>query len=585
MTEESEAQRPMSDQADETPTLPTPSAVPGPNGPSPWQGPPAWGSAPQGWPPPPAPPVGPLSPPTAPPTPPLTPQGLGSPGPQAAESAAGLPPRPTFGSAGGPAYNQGTGPTYSQAPYGNAPGTPYSQGGAPYGSPAGGAAPAWNYGYPPASWGPPPTSTGPSKGARRVLAAVAIVVLVLASAGVGAAVSAAVHSNSTNTANAPFGNNSGNSSGTNNPFGNGSGTGTGTGNGFGSGTGTGSGLGNGNGTGTGTGSNSSGSSTGSSSTPPAAILSKVNPSIVDIYTKINTGNGEAEAAGTGMILTSSGEVLTNNHVIDGATSIRVVIVATGESHTAKLVGFDVVDDVAVLQIDNVSGLKTITTADADKVEIGDSVVAIGNAGGRGGTPASSAGSVTALDQKVTAGDASSGDSETLHGMIQMSAPIEPGDSGGALVNSDGDVIGMNTAAAQSDDFFGQSGSTTAFAIPINKALDIVHQIEAGKNSDTVHVGERGILGVQVQNASANGAAPVASGAAIAAANSGGPAANAGLSGGDVITSIDGKTVTNASDLTTMMFTYHPGDKVDVGWVDSSNNSHHADVTLVAGPPT
>jgi S1-C subfamily serine protease len=385
-----------------------------------------------------------------------------------------------------------------------------------------------------------------------------------------------VHSNGSNTANAPFGNSSGNGS----PFGNGSGSGSGGGfgNGSGSGSGSGSGLGTGNSSGT-------GNATGSGATPPAAILSKVNPSVVDIYTKINTGSGEGEAAGTGMILTSSGEVLTNNHVIDGATSIRVVIVASGESRTAKLLGFDVVDDVAVLQIENVSGLKAITTADAGKVQIGDNVVAIGNAGGRGGTPASSAGSVTALDQKVTAGDAGSGDSETLHGMIQMSAPIEPGDSGGPLVDANGNVIGMDTAAAQSDDFFGQSGSTTAFAIPINKALDVVHQIEAGKDSDTVHIGARGILGVQVQNASANNAAPVASGAAIAAASNGGPAANAGLSGGDVITSIDGKTVTNASDLTTMMFTYHPNDKVDVGWVDSSGSSHHASVTLIPGPPT
>ena len=135
-----------------------------------------------------------------------------------------------------------------------------------------------------------------------------------------------------------------------------------------------------------------------------------------------------------------------------------------------MLGYDVVDDVALLQIDDVSGLKTVSLADASNVSIGDTVVAIGNAGGRGGTPAATAGSVTALDQKVTAGDEGTGNSETLHGMIQMSAPIEPGDSGGPLVNTDGKVIGMNTAAAQSDDFFGQSGSTTAFAIPINKAM-------------------------------------------------------------------------------------------------------------------
>jgi S1-C subfamily serine protease len=262
-----------------------------------------------------------------------------------------------------------------------------------------------------------------------------------------------------------------------------------------------------------------------------------------------------------------------------------VIVANGESHTAKVLGYNVVDDVALVKIDDVSGLTPVTFADPSSVQIGDSVVAIGNAGGRGGTPAASTGSVTALDQKVTAGDAGTGDSETLHGMIQISAPIEPGDSGGPLADSNGDIIGMNTAAAQSDDFSGQSGSSTAFAIPIEKARAIVKQIQEGKNSDTVHVGDRGILGVQVTNPGANGASsPTSSGAAVGNAESGGPADSAGIQGGDVITSVDGHSIASASDLTTMMFPYHPGDTVDVGWVDGSGGTHHASVTLVAGPP-
>jgi S1-C subfamily serine protease len=286
-----------------------------------------------------------------------------------------------------------------------------------------------------------------------------------------------------------------------------------------------------------------------------------------------------------MIITSDGEVLTNNHVIDGATAIRVELVETGETHTAKVVGYDVVDDVALLKIDNVSNLKTVETADASSLQIGDRVVAIGNAGGRGGTPAASSGSVTALDQKVTAGDSGSGDSETLHGMIQISAPIEPGDSGGPLVDSDGRVVGMNTAAAQSDGFFGGNSSTTAFAIPIDKALTIVNQIRAGNNSDTVHVGDRAILGVEVRNVPQVGSsAPVASGAAIVGVRDGSPAADVGLADGDVITSVAGKTVRNASDLTAMMFTYHPGDKVDISWVDANGNSHGDSLTLVAGPP-
>ena len=187
---------------------------------------------------------------------------------------------------------------------------------------------------------------------------------------------------------------------------------------------------------------------------------------------------------------------------------------------------------------------------------------------------------------MTAGDVGSGNSETLHGMIQISAPIEPGDSGGPLVNTEGKVIGMNTAAAQSDDFFGQNGSSTAFAIPIDKAMQVVKQIEAGNDSDTVHVGERGILGVQVRNVGANGlASPTDTGAAIAGVQSGGPADSAGLSQNDVITSLDGKAVTNASDLTSLMFPYHPGDKVDVGWVDQNGQTHHDSLKLIPGPPS
>jgi S1-C subfamily serine protease len=170
-------------------------------------------------------------------------------------------------------------------------------------------------------------------------------------------------------------------------------------------------------------------------------------------------------------------------------------------------------------------------------------------------------------------------------MIQISAPIEPGDSGGPLADSDGNIIGMNTAASQSDAFSGQQGNATAFAIPISKARAIANQIQDGQDSDTVHVGERGILGVQVRNVGQGTSSPVASGAAIADVQSGGPAANVGISGGDVITTVDGTTVTNASDLTALMFPYHPGDSVEIGWVDSSGASHHASVSVVPGPPS
>jgi S1-C subfamily serine protease len=422
--------------------------------------------------------------------------------------------------------------------------------------PVGPAGPGWGFGYGAPAWGPPPGPRPPSSWARKLLVGVSIIALAIASGGIGAAISAAVHAGDKNTATTPIAPNNGNGF---DPFGNG--------NGFP--------FGNGNG------------NNGSSGTngAPAAITQKVNPAIVDIFTTIDTGSSRGEAAGTGMIITSDGEVLTNNHVIDGATAIRVELVGTGETKTAKVLGYDVVDDVALLKIDGVSNLTTVDTAASSSVQIGDRVVAIGNAGGRGGTPTASSGSVTALDQKVTAGDSGSGDSETLHGMIQISAPIEPGDSGGPLVDSDGRVVGMNTAAAQSDGFFGGTNSTTAFAIPIDKALQIVNQIRDGHNSDTVHVGDRAILGVEVRNVPQVGSsAPVDSGAAIVGVREGSPAADAGLADGDVITSVAGNTVRNASDLTALMFTYHPGDKVAISWVGSNGDSHSDTLTLVAGPP-
>jgi S1-C subfamily serine protease len=248
-----------------------------------------------------------------------------------------------------------------------------------------------------------------------------------------------------------------------------------------------------------------------------------------------------------------------------------------------VLGYNVVDDVALVKIEDVSNLATIETE--SDVQIGDTVVAIGNAGGRGGEPVATTGSITALDQKVTAGDSGSGDSETLHGMIQISAPIEPGDSGGPLVDSDGKVIGMNTAAAQNDSFFGGGGSTTAFAIPIDKAIQIVDQIRDGHDSDTVHVGERGILGVQVRNPGSLGnTAPTTSGAAVVGVQDGGPADDAGIAAGDVITAVDGKAVRSASDLTAAMFKYHPDDQVKITWVGPQGSSHTDTVSLVAGPP-
>ena len=177
----------------------------------------------------------------------------------------------------------------------------------------------------------------------------------------------------------------------------------------------------------------------------AAIAAKVDPAVVDVNTILGLENGAA--AGTGMVITSSGEVLTNNHVVDGATKITVEINGSGPALTAKVLGTDATDDVALLQIQGVSGLKTVKLGDSTKVSVGDRVVAIGNALGLQGPPSVSGGTVTALNQSITASDVGGGNAERLTGLIEIDAPLRPGDSGGPLVNTDAEVIGMDTAAA------------------------------------------------------------------------------------------------------------------------------------------
>jgi len=161
---------------------------------------------------------------------------------------------------------------------------------------------------------------------------------------------------------------------------------------------------------------SNGSTSGGSATSTSQqmlttsqIASRVDPGIVDVTSTLGFQN--ATAKGTGIVLTSNGEILTNNHVINGATSVSVTDIGNGKTYKASVVGYDESHDIAVLQLSGASGLTTATTGDSSTVNVGDSVVALGNAGGAGGTPAVAAGSVTALNQSITASDESSGRSE------------------------------------------------------------------------------------------------------------------------------------------------------------------------------
>ncbi len=262
-----------------------------------------------------------------------------------------------------------------------------------------------------------------------------------------------------------------------------------------------------------TGSGNSGSSSSGASGPSDAnaIADKVDPGLVDINTSL--GYQQEQAAGTGIVVTSDGEILTNNHVIDGATSISVTDVGNKKTYTASVVGYDRTGDIAVLQLHNASGLQTANFANSSGISVGEDVVGVGNAGGTGGTPSAAGGTVTALNQSITAQDQGDGTSEQLSGLIETNANIQAGDSGGALVNTSGQVIGVDTAASggTSFQFNGQDQGNQGFAIPINTALSIARQIEAGNGSSTIHIGTTAFLGVEISPNGSNSSSGSGSG--------------------------------------------------------------------------
>jgi len=292
--------------------------------------------------------------------------------------------------------------------------------------------------------------------------------------------------------------------------------------------------------------------------------------LVDINTVLKYQG--AAAAGTGMVLTSSGEILTNNHVVDGATSISAHVVTTGKTYRATVVGTDPTQDVAVLQLQNASGLQTADVGDSATLQVGDAVTGVGNAGGTGGTPGAATGTIVALDQPLTASDESGQNSERLTGMIETDAPIEAGDSGGPLYDSADHVIGMDTAASASG-----RGAAVGFAIPINRAKAIAGEIEAGHASATIHLGYPGFLGISVA------ASTTSPGALVESVLAAGPAGQAGIGAGDVITSVGGTAVGSSAALRTAVAAHRPGQSVEVSWLDTAGRTHTAAITLAAGP--
>ena len=302
---------------------------------------------------------------------------------------------------------------------------------------------------------------------------------------------------------------------------------------------------------------------------PAAMVAQVGPQVVNINTKF--GYNAAVGAGTGIVIDPNGVVLTNNHVISGATDISAYSVGDGRTYGVDVVGYDRTQDIAVLQLRGAGGLPTANIG--GPANVGEPITALGNTGGQGGTPRAVPGRVVAVGQTVHASDSLTGAEETLNGLIQVDAAIQPGDSGGPIVNSSGQVIGLNTAA--SDNYKLQGGQ--GFAIPIGTAMGIAGAIQSGGGGPTVHVGPTAFLGLGVVD---NGG----SGAKVARVVGNAPAAAAGISNGDVITSMDGVNINSATAMSDVLIAHHPGDTISVSWRSHTGVNRTENITLADGPP-
>jgi S1-C subfamily serine protease len=355
----------------------------------------------------------------------------------------------------------------------------------------------------------------------------------------------------------------------------------------------------------------------------AAIVNKVKPGLVIINTALQY-NSE-QAAGTGMVINPGGLVLTNNHVIEDSTSISATDVSNGRTYQAKVVGYDVTGDIALIELQGASGLHTVPIGDSAAAKTGASVVAMGNADGQSSiVPA--AGQVTALNQTITASDqGGSITSETLHGMMETNAQIISGDSGGPMANSAGQVIGMITAG--SGQGFSVQQDEAGFAIPIDTALTVARQIAAGQASSIITIGYPPFMGIYIAQGSnsspqaqaeqedggfggsggngfggfgGNGnqgclssnrdvsapstIASVSSGTLIVGVICGGPAATAGMTAGSVITAVNGQAIGSPQDLTGVVSKYRPGTTISVTWVSPSGQRTTSNLALKAGPP-
>jgi S1-C subfamily serine protease len=342
----------------------------------------------------------------------------------------------------------------------------------------------------------------------------------------------------------------------------------------------------------------------------AGIYSRLAPSVVDVTATLGY-DGET-VSGTGFVVDARDAlVLTNNHVIRDATAVTARLTSTGRTYPARIVGTDAGADIALLQLQGAAGLTAAPLGDSAAVTAGTQVLAIGNQAGHDGPPTAVSGVVSGLNRTIQADDSASGFTETLHGMLETSARIEPGDSGGPLAGPAGTVIGVDTAA-------GTGTSPAGYAIPIGAAMAVEQQIAAGRAAPGITLGTSGFLGVvvtsttspsprtqarQEQRLAAAGAspgqascldteagagvpaaiAPARSGALVDGVLCGTGAARAGIAPGDVITVAAGHPVSSPDALTAIVNGCRPGTVVRVTWIGVAGVLRTSLVLLTAAP--
>jgi S1-C subfamily serine protease len=273
--------------------------------------------------------------------------------------------------------------------------------------------------------------------------------------------------------------------------------------------------------------------------------------------------GGGRTTGTGIVLTAGGEVIASYHVVESATSVHV---RTADAHVyeARVVGYDLNDDIALLQIDGAQPMHAIDLGDASTLTPGTPIAVASTSGVTAGT-------VTAVHRVVTAGGVNDPDGiETLHDMIAIDVPSRPGDTGAPVADDRGRVVAIVTAATHGRRFNQQGSGAAAFAMPVPDVVAIADQIDAGENNGTVHAGPPASLGATIEPVPGGG-----SGVLVTAV----PATSKNLAVGDIVVAINDATIASPADLATALNAHKRGDIVRVGFVDPKGVYHSANLTL------